>query len=110
MRGEQALDDVVEAAFVNVGVGEAHEPLLLRAVEWKQVKAFFAAEALLLNDDIISLGHHRLKVMNVPAPDQAAAGRATAADTRRMKNLDEMRRKRKAQLRVVPSQPWKKSR
>ena len=40
--------------------------------------------------------------MNVPAPDQAAS-RITAADTRRMKNLDEMRRKRKAQLKAVPS-------
>jgi hypothetical protein len=38
-----------------------------------------------------------------------AAGRATAADTRRMKNLDEMRRKRKAQLKAVPSKSRRKS-
>ncbi len=38
----------------------------------------------------------------MPVPDQAAA-RVTAADTRRMKNLDEMRRKRRAQLKAVPS-------
>ena len=65
---------------------------------------------LLLNDDIISLGHHRLKVMNLSTPDQAAAGSAVEVDTRRMKNLDEMRRKRKAQLKAVPSKPRKKSR
>jgi hypothetical protein len=64
---------------------------------------------LLLDNDVISLGHHRLKVMNVPAPDQVAAGSITAADTRRMKNLDEMRRKRKAQLKAVPSRARKKS-
>ena len=62
---------------------------------------------LLLDNDVISLGHHRLKVMNVPVPDQAAAGRTTAADTRRMKNLDEMRRKRRAQLKAVPSKTGK---
>ena len=47
--------------------------------------------------------------MNVPVPDQGAAGRVTAADTRRMKNLDEMRRKRKAQLTAVPSRPGRKA-
>jgi type II secretory pathway predicted ATPase ExeA len=64
---------------------------------------------LLLDNDVISLGHHRLKVMNVPVPDQAAAGRVTAADTRRMKNLDEMRRRRKAQLKAVPSRSGTKA-
>jgi hypothetical protein len=33
----------------------------------------------------------------------------TAADTRRMKNLDGMRRKRKAQLKAVPSRSGNKA-
>ena len=74
----------------------------LNSVNGTTVNSVRVKSTLLLDNDVISLGHHRLKVMNVPAPDQAAA-RATAADTRRMKNLDEMRRKRKAQLRAVPS-------
>jgi type II secretory pathway predicted ATPase ExeA len=82
----------------------------LNSVNGTTVNSVRVKSTLLLNDDVISLGHHRLKVMNVPAPDQVAAGRATAADTRRMKNLDEMRRKRKAQLKAVPSQSRKKSR
>ena len=65
---------------------------------------------LLFDNDVISLGHHRLKVMNVPAPNPAAASRTAAADTRRMKNLDEMRRKRQAQLKAVPTGTGKKAR
>ncbi len=74
----------------------------LNSVNGTTVNSVRVKTTLLLDNDVISLGHHRLKVMNVPAPDQAAA-RVTAADTRRMKNLDEMRRKRKAQLKAVPS-------
>ncbi|MDH3757136.1 MAG: FHA domain-containing protein [Gammaproteobacteria bacterium] len=81
----------------------------LNSVNGTTVNSVKVKSTLLLNDDVISLGHHRLKIMNVPAPDQVAAGRATAADTRRMKNLDEMRRKRKAQLTAVPSRSRKKS-
>ncbi len=82
----------------------------LNSANGTTVNSVKVKSTLLLDNDVISLGHHRLKVMNVPAPDQAAAGRATAADTRRMKNLDEMRRRRKAQLRAVPSKPRQKSR
>jgi pSer/pThr/pTyr-binding forkhead associated (FHA) protein len=74
----------------------------LNSVNGTTVNSVRVKTTLLLDNDIISLGHHRLKVMNVPAPDQAASS-VTAADTRRMKNLDEMRRKRKAQLKAVPS-------
>jgi type II secretory pathway predicted ATPase ExeA len=82
----------------------------LNSANGTTVNSVKVKSTLLLDNDVISLGHHRLKVMNVPAPDQAAAGRATAADTRRMKNLDEMRRRRKAQLKAVPSKPRHKSR
>jgi type II secretory pathway predicted ATPase ExeA len=82
----------------------------LNSANGTTVNSVKVKSTLLLDNDVISLGHHRLKVMNVPAPDRAAAGRATAADTRRMKNLDEMRRRRTAQLRAVPSKPRRKSR
>jgi type II secretory pathway predicted ATPase ExeA len=81
----------------------------LNSVNGTTVNSVRVKSTLLLDNDIISLGHHRLKIMNVPVPDQVAAGRATAADTRRMKNLDEMRRKRKAQLKAVPSRSRRKS-
>ncbi len=79
----------------------------LNSVNGTTVNSVKVKSTLLLDNDVISLGHHRLKVMNVPVPDQAAAGRTTAADTRRMKNLDEMRRKRRAQLKAVPSKTGK---
>lgn len=82
----------------------------LNSVNGTTVNSVKVKSTLLLDNDVISLGHHRLKVMNVPVPDQGAAGRATAADTRRMKNLDEMRRKRKAQLKAVPSRSGNKAR
>lgn len=82
----------------------------LNSANGTTVNSVKVKSTLLLDNDVISLGHHRLKVMNVPVPDQATAGRATAADTRRMKNLDEMRRKRQAQLKAVPSRTRKKSR
>lgn len=82
----------------------------LNSVNGTTVNSVKVKSTLLLDNDVISLGHHRLKVMNVPVPDQGAAGRATAADTRRMKNLDEMRRKRKAQLKAVPSRSGIKAR
>ncbi|HSN51054.1 MAG TPA: FHA domain-containing protein [Woeseiaceae bacterium] len=81
----------------------------LNSVNGTTVNSVKVKSTLLLDNDVISLGHHRLKVMNVPVPDQGAADRTTAADTRRMKNLDEMRRKRKAQLKAVPSRSGKKA-
>ncbi len=82
----------------------------LNSANGTTVNSVRVKSTLLFDNDVISLGHHRLKVMNVPAPNRAAASRATAADTRRMKNLDEMRRKRQAQLRAVPTGAGKKAR
>ncbi len=81
----------------------------LNSVNGTTVNSVRVKSTLLLDNDIISLGHHRLKVKNVPLADQVTAGRAIAADTRRMKNLDEMRRKRKAQLKAVPSRSGRKA-
>lgn len=75
----------------------------LNSVNGTTVNSVKVKSTLLLDNDIISLGHHRLKVVNVPVADGGAAGRATIADTTRMKNLDELRQKRAAQLQAVPS-------
>ena len=74
----------------------------LNSVNGTTVNSVRVKSALLLEDDVISIGHHRLKVKNVPVPDSETASRATIADTRRMKNLEELRRKRETQLKVVP--------
>jgi len=75
----------------------------LNSVNGTTVNSVKAKSTLLLDNDIISLGHHRLKVLNVPVADSGDAGRATIADTTRMKNLDELRQKRAALLQAVPS-------
>ena len=75
----------------------------LNSANGTTVNSVRVKSTLLLDDDIISIGHHRLKVSDVPVAETDAASRATVADTRRMKNLDELRRKREAQLTVVKS-------
>ena len=75
----------------------------LNSVNGTTVNSVKVKSTLVLDNDIISLGHHRLKVVNVPVADSSDAGRATIADTTRMKNLDELRQKRAAQLKAVPT-------
>ncbi len=58
---------------------------------------------LLCDNDIISLGNHRLKVVNVPAGEAALAGKTEVADTTRMQSLEEMRKRRRLRLRAVPT-------
>ena len=73
----------------------------LNSANGTTVNSVRVKSTLLLEDDIISIGHHRLKVSGVPADDSGTARRATMADTRRMKNLDKLRSKRAAQLKSV---------
>ncbi|MGI9223923.1 MAG: FHA domain-containing protein [Woeseiaceae bacterium] len=75
----------------------------LNSVNGTTVNSVKIKSTILLDNDIISLGHHRLKVLSVPVADSGDAGRATMADTTRMKNLDELRQKRAALLQAVPS-------
>ncbi len=49
---------------------------------------------VLRNNDIISLGQHRLKVENVPDVSNEMAKKIRAADTLTLKNLDDIRRSR----------------
>jgi len=81
----------------------------LNSVNGTTVNSVRVKSTLLLDDDIISLGDHRLKVKNAPAVDAGMAGRTTVADTARMKTLDDLRRKRRALLRAVPGGAGKKA-
>jgi type II secretory pathway predicted ATPase ExeA len=50
---------------------------------------------VLKDNDIISIGHHRIKVENAPAMSAQVAERVNAPDTLKMKTLTEMRRLKK---------------
>jgi type II secretory pathway predicted ATPase ExeA len=49
---------------------------------------------ILRNNDVISLGQHRLKIENVPAVSPSLAEKIEATDTLTLKNLDDVRRSR----------------
>ncbi len=51
-------------------------------------------KAVLRNNDIISLGSHRIKIENAPAISDDMAEKIRRADTLTLKNLDEVRRSR----------------
>jgi len=63
---------------------------------------------ILKDSDIISIGHHRIKVENAPAMSAEVAARVSAPDTVKMKTLTEMRRL-KAEYRVVAAADKKQS-
>jgi type II secretory pathway predicted ATPase ExeA len=58
------------------------------------VNSVETTKRILRNNDIISLGQHRLKVENVPAVSQDIAEKIRAADTLTLKNLDDIRQSR----------------
>ena len=58
------------------------------------VNSVRTSSTILQDDDIISIGSHRLKVVNAPALSAEMADRINAPDTVKMKNLTEMRRLR----------------
>lgn len=49
---------------------------------------------ILRTDDIISLGHYRIKIENAPTADRDNSLAAEMADTAKMKNLQEMRKQK----------------
>jgi type II secretory pathway predicted ATPase ExeA len=59
---------------------------------------------ILKNDDIISLGNHRLKVANAPAISEEMLELVNTPDTIRMKNLLDIRRRKLARLALVRKQ------
>lgn len=58
------------------------------------VNSVESKKAVLRNNDVISLGRHRLKVENVPALSQDMAEKIKRADTLTLKNLEDVRRSR----------------
>ena len=58
------------------------------------VNSVDTTKKVLRNNDIISLGSHRLKVENLPAVNEEMAEKIRAADTLTIKNLDDIRRSR----------------
>jgi type II secretory pathway predicted ATPase ExeA len=75
----------------------------LNSANGTTVNSVKVSTTLLRDNDIISLGSHRLKVVNAPAGDAALAARTSIADTARMRTLELARSKRKAWLRAVPA-------
>lgn len=65
------------------------------------VNSVVVRSTILKSDDIISLGDHRLKVRNAPAISDEMAKLRESPDTIKMKNLIDMRRKRKRRLALV---------
>lgn len=65
------------------------------------VNSVVVRSAILKNDDIISLGDHRLKVKNAPAISDEMAELRHSPDTIKMKTLVDMRRKREKRLELV---------
>ena len=65
------------------------------------VNSVVVRNAILKNDDIISLGDHRLKIKNAPAISDEMAELRQSPDTIKMKALVDMRRKREQRLALV---------
>jgi type II secretory pathway predicted ATPase ExeA len=65
------------------------------------VNSVVVRSTILKSDDIISLGDHRLKVRNAPAISDEMAKLRESPDTIKMKNLIDMRRRRKQRLALV---------
>ncbi|MDH3512575.1 MAG: FHA domain-containing protein [Gammaproteobacteria bacterium] len=70
----------------------------LNSANGTTVNSVAVKKTILKEDDIISLGHHRLKVRNAPAISAAMAELLKSPDTLKMKNLVDLRRQRARQL------------
>ncbi len=66
----------------------------LNSTNGTTVNSKIVLKAVLRNDDIISLGHYRLKVENVPAIDAEMDARFKGTDTITMQNFEDLRRTR----------------
>lgn len=66
----------------------------LNSTNGTTINSRIAEKAVLRNNDIITLGHHRLKIENVPAISAELDERISATDTITMQSLDDLRRSR----------------
>jgi len=93
-------DIVIEDDFVS----KVHAVLLLysdalilldlNSANGTTVNSVKVSKTLLKNDDVISLGNHRLKIENAPAISEEMQELLKSPDTLKMKNLIDMRRQR----------------
>jgi type II secretory pathway predicted ATPase ExeA len=79
----------------------------LNSANGTTVNSVKVKKTILKNDDVISLGHHRLKVENAPPISDEMEELLKAPDTIKMKNLIDLRRQR-ARRRVVAAENRKK--
>jgi len=66
----------------------------LNSANGTTVNSVKVSKTLLKNDDVISLGNHRLKIENAPAVSEEMQELLKSPDTLKMKNLIDMRRQR----------------
>jgi len=66
----------------------------LNSANGTTVNSVKVKKTVLKDDDIISLGHHRLKIENAPAISEELAEILKAPDTLKMKNLIDLRRQK----------------
>lgn len=75
----------------------------LNSANGTTVNSVTVRSTILQSNDIISLGQHRIKVLNAPAISDEMKKLLSAPDTIRMKNLVDLRAHREARLRSAPS-------
>ncbi len=71
----------------------------LNSVNGTLVNSVHVSSTVLASDDIISVGHHRIKVVDAPQPVRPRQIEPSVADTSKMKTLADMRRQQR--LRAV---------
>jgi pSer/pThr/pTyr-binding forkhead associated (FHA) protein len=94
--------DFADIVVVDDFVSKLHAVLLLytdalvlldlNSANGTTVNSVTVMRTILNDNDVISLGNHRLKVQNVPSANNEMAKQLTAPDTLKMKNLVDLRR------------------
>ena len=75
----------------------------LNSANGTTVNSVNVRSTILQTNDIISLGNHRIKILNAPAIGDEMKKLLAAPDTIKMKNLVDLRARREAKLRSAPS-------
>ena len=73
----------------------------LNSANCTMVNSVRITTTILKSDDIVSLGDHRMKVVNAPAISDEMASLIGSSDTIKMKNLMDVRRQRAQRLKLV---------
>ncbi len=73
----------------------------LNSANCTMVNSVRITTTILRSDDIVSLGDHRIKIVNAPAISDEMASLIGSSDTLKMKNLMDVRRQRAQRLKLV---------